>query len=578
MNKQSKGIAQFIICLLVSAQVFSQTETFDIITYTPPKDPMGIGWKKDAREGAVNYLNLDTTSGTFCVITLYASSASTGDAQKDFKKSWTELVATPFKAEANPKTETQTQDGWKIVVAAASVKQDGIDVYIILTVFSGFGKTLCMRASLNDEAYTAQVDALMQTMELDKTKTVAGVNNNTTTTTAPATAPAAGGTGKFGLMRYTAQPGWSEQVFADGVVFKPLDLPAGEHLAIQIMQPLNASGTLEQAMAKSFEEATIMYNATSMYPTYGKNAPRKSFNGWEYTRGKGGIKVQDGTQFGTEYGLEVFVVKINNRFERVAILESRKNCNLSRYYASDRIVYRNAIENLFYSLQFTDFNATPLKSGTVHGTGVIGIWQGIVQSTSAPGFQIDTYSLILLNNGQVYYGPHFPTEGLDGLNTRIRAELSNRDWKTYTYSNGSGMMNMIFAEIPFRIADDKLIVTKNKTDWPHFKLKSVDGATFSGTYTMTEAYGKIPSITFSADGRFTDNGALKVLYHEYIDCINLGLMPGSGTYIVKDHTIHFTYSDGRKMNIAFMGTDYNKSNPSPPTLRMSFDDNILTRQ
>ena len=139
---------------------------------------------------------------------------------------------------------------------------------------------------------------------------------------------------------------------------------------------------------------------------------------------------------------------------------------------------------------------------------------------------MDTYSLILLNNGQVYYGSNFPTEGLDGLNTRIRAELSNRDWKTYTYSNGSGMMNMIFADIPFRTQGDKLIVTKNKTEWPHFKLKPVDGATFSGTYTMSESYGKIPSITFSADGRFTDNGAIKVLYHEYVDCINPGLIPG----------------------------------------------------
>src|SRR5687768_1253015 len=152
MKKQINNIAPFIICLLVSAQVLSQTETFDIITYTAPKD-----WKKDAKQGIINYITLDTTASTFCVITLYASSVSTGDAQKDFKKSWTELVAKPFQAEVNPKTETETQDGWKIVVAAALVKQDGIDVYVILTVFSGFGKTLGIRASLNDEAYTAQV-------------------------------------------------------------------------------------------------------------------------------------------------------------------------------------------------------------------------------------------------------------------------------------------------------------------------------------------------------------------------------------------------------------------------------------
>lgn len=553
----------------ISIQAFSQTEKFDIATYSPPKD-----FKKDAKPGVINYINTNTTKGTFCVITMYANTASSGDAQKDFANEWKQLVETPYQAGANPKTEIQkTAEGWEAVTGAAAVKVDGNDVYIILTVISGFGKTLSVRSSLNDLAYTTHIDALMETMELDKTKVV--VVNNTT----PAMQTNAG-TGKFGLMTYNAPQGWSEQKFSDGVVFKPLDLPAGEHLAIQIMQPLNAAGTLEQALAQSFEEATTMYKATSMYPTYGKNASSKSFNGWEYIRGKGGIKVQDGTQFGTEYGLELFVIKINNRFERVAIFESRPSCKplYSRYYTSDRINYRNTIENLLYSLQFTDFNAPILKSGSVNGSGIIGIWQGIVQSTSAPGFKIDTYSLILLDNGQVYYGPHFPTEGLDGLNTRIPPELHSRDWKTYTYSNGKGMLKMIFADIPFRVEGDKLIITKNQMDWPHFKLKSVDGATFNGTYTMSEAYGKIPSITFTADGRFTDNGAIKVLFHEYIDCINPALTPGSGTYKVKDYTIHFNYTDGRKINIAFLGSGYNKNNPSPAILRMSYNEDPMIKQ
>ena len=107
------------------------------------------------------------------------------------------------------------------------------------------------------------------------------------------------------------------QVFDDGIVFKPLDIPAGEHLAMQIMQPLNNAGSLEQALVQSFEEATIMYNGTSMYQSDGKfskNPIKKSYSGWEYIRGKGGIKVTDGTQFGTEYGLELFVIKVNTRF------------------------------------------------------------------------------------------------------------------------------------------------------------------------------------------------------------------------------------------------------------------------
>ena len=89
--------------MLCFSSGISQTETFDIVTYTPPKD-----WKKDAKPGVVNYTNVNTTTGKFCVITMYASTASSGDAQKDFTKEWKKLVATPYKAEANPKTETQT--------------------------------------------------------------------------------------------------------------------------------------------------------------------------------------------------------------------------------------------------------------------------------------------------------------------------------------------------------------------------------------------------------------------------------------------------------------------------------------
>ena len=137
---------------------------------------------------------------------------------------------------------------------------------------------------------------------------------------------------------------------------------------------------------------------------------------------------------------------------------------------------------------------------------------------------------------------------------------------------------MPFAEIPFRLENNKLIVTKNQMDWPMNKLKFVDGAKFSGSYVMSEAYEKIPIISFTSSGQFADNGVIRVLCHEYTNCVNPGFKPGSGTYTVKNHTIHFVYTDGRKVNIAFLGTDYDMNNPSPPILRMSYDDNPLLRQ
>lgn len=137
---------------------------------------------------------------------------------------------------------------------------------------------------------------------------------------------------------------------------------------------------------------------------------------------------------------------------------------------------------------------------------------------------------------------------------------------------------MPYADIPLRMEGDKLIITPNQTDHRFVKLNPVDGATFQGTYALSEMNGEIPSITFTSDGRFTDSGALKILYHEYIDCLNPALSTGSGVYEVKDYSVLFSYSDGRKIRIAFLGVGYAKNNPSPATLMMSSNEDKLTKQ
>jgi len=566
--------------MLISSNCISQTETFDIITYTPPK-----GFKKDLRNGVITYSNVNASSGSFCVIAIYASTASTGDPQKDFRKDWNELVVVPFKGEPDPKTETQsTPDGWKAVVGASLVKMDGVDVYIILTVFSGFGKTFSIRTSLNEQSYTAQVDALIENMKLDKTAKLHADNSSNDR----ALSQTNGVKGQFRLMAYTAPAGWSHQVFVDGIVFKPLDLPAGEHLAMQIMEPLIFSGTLEQAVKQSYDEAALMYNATKMYyaggANYQKTEPKISFNGWEYMQAKGGVQVENGTPYKTELGLDLFVIKVNNRFERIAVLKSRPNCKLSRYYSTDRRAYGYAIEKFLFTLQFKDGRQPALQPGITKGSGIVGVWQGISLSVGPAtqgerlGVRYKVFSPMFFSNGQAYFGPKFPTEGLDGFDSRVPAELYRRDWGTYTFSNGRGVLKMPYGDIPLRMEKDKLIITPNQTDHAFYSLPSVDGATFSGTYALSELNGQIPSITFTTDGKFTDNGAIKVLYHEYIDCINPGLTPGSGTYEVRNYSIMFKYTDGRKIKIAFLGAEYDLKRPSPSRLLMSFNEDAMIRQ
>jgi len=560
-----------VVMCFCAQSVLAQKETFDIATYIPPKD-----FKKELKQGAAVYTQVNTTSGEFCAIVMYPSTTSTGDDQKDFKREWASLVATPHKVSANPSTQTlTTTDGWKAVVGVSPVKVDGVDLYMMLYVFSGFGKTFSVKISTNQPSYATQIDALFATMELSKT--------TNTTTTAPAV-----GKSSFGLMKYNVPPNWSHQQFQDGVVFKAPGLPAGETLVIQIMQPLNGSGSLEQALKQSYDEAVGMYKATKMTEVSGGNyevkEAKRSFNGWEYIRAKGGIQLENGTPYKTEFGLELFVIKINNRFERVAVIKSRHNCGLSRYYPSDDRKRYQDIEDFLFSLQFTDATPPVIKQGVAKGPGLPGVWQGISLSAGVPlnkndaGLGYKVFTPIFYSDGRAYFGPNFPTEGLNEFNAYIAAELNRRDWGTYTFSNGRGILKMPYGDIPMRMEGDRLIITPNKTDHRFIKMNPVDGATFNGTYVLSELNGKIPSIIFTADKRFTDNGAVRVLYHEYVDCLNIALKPGAGTYEVKDHTVIFNYSDGRKIKIAFIGTGYDAKNLTAPSLWMSFNQDELRKQ
>ncbi len=569
-------------------QVFCQpiavgSEKFDIINYVPPK-----GWQKDMKQSFVSHAIVNQNTGGFCLIALYAAVPGTTKPEKDFEKEWNDLVVTPYHAPKNPKTETQTNaEGWKVTAGATTVQRDNINSYIILTVFSGFDKTVSVLANLNDQAYIPEIDKFLQNMKPDKTATLA----NATAANNPANVDVKKNDqpGKFGQLLYQIPVGWKETKYQNGVIFIPTNLPPKENLNIQVMQAMNFSGTMEQALEKSYDEACAILQVTKMREVsggaYSAKEPKKSFKGWEYIRGAGGIHVNNGTPYPDEYGLELFVIKVNNRFERIAIVKSRNTCNgLSRYYPSDRLSYRNVIEEFLFSLKFDDWEEPAIKPGSIKSGGIAGIWQGLSMSVGTPkpgaalGTEINVKQLIFFSNGQAYFGRYFPIEGLDELNTLIAAENNRRDWGTYSFSNGNGVLKLPYGDIPLRMDINRLIITTNKTDHGFINLSSVDGAKFNGNYIMSEAYGMIPSISFSADGKFTDKGAIRILYHEYTECLNPAITPGSGTYEVKNNSMLFNYADGRKIKIAFPGTGFDKNNPSPSTLTLSFNEDTMNRQ
>src|SRR5258705_6860602 len=155
-------------CLFMPQTTFCQTEKLDIVEYTPP-----TGWTKTPKEGAVTYSYVNQSRTGFCIITVYASTASAGSPAKDFSKAWVELVVKPFKAEANPKTEIQSADGWQAIAGGTAIEEQGAKAYAILTVFIGFGKTASVLGVFTDESFVAQLEAFTQSIKLDKTAVAA---------------------------------------------------------------------------------------------------------------------------------------------------------------------------------------------------------------------------------------------------------------------------------------------------------------------------------------------------------------------------------------------------------------------
>src|SRR3954463_5618996 len=131
--------------LFVPRIVFGQTESLDIVSYTAP-----AGWTKTPKQGSITISDVNKATNGFCVVTVYGGTPSGGNADKDFANEWAKL-ATPFKAESNPKSESQVEDGWTSTSAAAAVEIDGVKSFVLLTVFTGYGKTASVFAILNDQ-------------------------------------------------------------------------------------------------------------------------------------------------------------------------------------------------------------------------------------------------------------------------------------------------------------------------------------------------------------------------------------------------------------------------------------------
>src|SRR5665647_679818 len=167
-----KIICLFILCIS-AATSFAQKETFDLVTYTPPKDSYAIGWVKDVRETMVNYSFTNQKNNSWCQISIIKSTGSKGSIDQDFESEWQELVVKNYKPTDAPQlNEVQEADGWKIKGGGTKFTFNNNAAMALLTTMSGFNRCVSIVAATNSQDYLKDIESLLSSVDLKKPETL----------------------------------------------------------------------------------------------------------------------------------------------------------------------------------------------------------------------------------------------------------------------------------------------------------------------------------------------------------------------------------------------------------------------
>ncbi len=244
---------KFLLMLMLffsGMNVYSQTEKFSIANFVPPP-----GWQRIDNNGTVAFMDSKTENGltTFCQIILYPGSNSLGNADKNFKAAWQNLVTVPTKSNAKPSTQTQkTPDGWTVVTGSANIVNQGLTYKTIISNINGFGKTMSVQINTAGGDYASVLEKFFNDLDLDSKATISINQTNMN------------GTISLNDYDFIVPEKWQVQNNKDHISF--INPQSG--CAIKVLSPQPTSGNLELDANAVFD---LMYKGWN----YQKSGDRK---------------------------------------------------------------------------------------------------------------------------------------------------------------------------------------------------------------------------------------------------------------------------------------------------------------
>lgn len=193
--------------VLMVFAVAAQQQTFDIVSFTPPK-----GWKANPQQYVMAYSIVDNAKKTWAQIGIYSSTASKGTAENDFTNEWNELAVKQYNATGLETNETITAGDWKIKAGGGKFRYNNADAIVLLTTMTGYNVCVSILATTNSQDYLDEIQRFLETVDLNKP---AG-NSQNNTATVQNNKPAA--PGKFSFTTTNFNDGWNSTVYDDYVL------------------------------------------------------------------------------------------------------------------------------------------------------------------------------------------------------------------------------------------------------------------------------------------------------------------------------------------------------------------------